>query len=39
MDSVDGFASVDEMELDQRSADKIKGLNAKALFKLDDYLA
>lgn len=39
MDSVDGFVSVDEMELDQLSADKIKGLNAKALFKLDDLLA
>ena len=36
MDSVDGFKSVDEMELDQKSADKIKGLNAKALFRLDD---
>jgi aminocarboxymuconate-semialdehyde decarboxylase len=39
MDSVEGFGSIDEMQLDQLSADKIKGLNAKALFKLDDLLA
>jgi aminocarboxymuconate-semialdehyde decarboxylase len=35
MDSVDGFASVDEMKLDPLPADKIKGLNAKTLFSLD----
>ena len=38
MDSVDGFAFVDEMELDTVSADKIKGGNSRALFKLDDHL-
>ena len=38
MDSVDGFVGVDEMQLDPAAADKIKGGNARALFKLDDHL-
>lgn len=39
MDSVDGFVGVDEMGLDQASADKIKGGNARKLYKLDALLA
>ena len=38
MDSADGFAFVDEMGLDEVSADKIKGGNARKLFKLDEHL-
>jgi len=39
MDSVDGFAYVDELGLDEADANKIKGHNARKLFKLDDHLA
>ncbi len=39
MDSVDGFAYVDELGLDEVSAQKIEGHNARKLFKLDDHLA
>jgi len=38
MDSADGFAFVDELGLDATAADKIKGHNARVLFKLDDHL-
>ena len=38
MDSVNGFAFVDEMGLDEASAAKIKGGNARYIFKLDDLL-
>jgi aminocarboxymuconate-semialdehyde decarboxylase len=38
MDSVDGFAFLDELELDASSAGKIMGGNARTLFKLDDHL-
>ncbi|GAA3581431.1 amidohydrolase family protein [Amycolatopsis ultiminotia] len=38
MDSVDGFAFLDELSLDAGSADKIRGGNARELFKLDDHL-
>jgi len=38
MDSVDGFAYIDELELDEPSARKIIGTNAMALFKLEGHL-
>jgi len=38
MDSVDGFAFLDQLELDAESANKIMGVNAKTLFKLGDLL-
>ncbi|MDR3472255.1 MAG: amidohydrolase family protein [Devosia sp.] len=38
MDSVDGFAYVDELGLDEASAVKIRGGNAVKLFKLQDHL-